>query len=262
MKKFTAKYIAFALPLLFLPLLSPIPTAHAQADDLIYESKANPRPFRGKARLVTLKRDSKLLHVTTVYPQFLHNTRLTRFANRTIRGGARTNFNDFVKSFAADQKEGIVRKELPYEYSELPFLTYYLPSRIISTSIFSGQYRGGAHGMEGTYTTNFGFLKGMRAPKVLTLGNLFNGTTYRKEVEQKLFDKFRADMRGVPTFVKDGSVKSLTSSQLNNFTISSKGLTWYFPAYQLGPYAEGQPEYTLSPNELGPNFKRAAVLGK
>jgi hypothetical protein len=243
---------------LTLSVLLPCASAKAEEGEL---SMVSPIPFKGVAKLVTQRHKDKNSDVRAVYPQFSQNTMVTRFANWKLRVASQTRYRDFLGKVKKDIAEDF-QPLAPYGYDELPELHYYHAPRLISTAFAYYSYTGGAHGMSATITTNYGQFAGMSRPKILTLGDFFTGKGYRKPVEKKLLDTLRGKKDQVASWVQDGTVKTLTDQQLNNFTVSPKGLTWYFAPYEVGPYAAGPFEVQLKFNDLPTDFKRSVVLGR
>ncbi len=225
---------------------------HAQEGTVNVES---PVPFKGVARLHKLSQKTKLYTAESIYPTFRTSTRLTRFVNQTISSKQKKIFNDWLKDSKKALKE-FPEAITPYEYTSGPSMTFYSPSRLISLRFDSYEFMGGAHGMGIMDARNFGIIGGK--PKQLVLGDLFKpGSDYRDLVESQVFAKLRKDENA--QWVQDGSVKTLTNNQFNNFSIEKDGVIWLFNQYEMGPYVVGQFEIKLSLKELGPNFRTSLL---
>lgn len=235
----------------FLPILALFTTSISHAQEGLKMN--SPLPFEEKARLRTLQSQNKNWDVKIVYPQFFGRSRLLNFANTRLKSEASQGFTEYLKQTRKDLAETDFKPLAPYNYEQLPQLHFYRPARLVSTAIDFYQYNGGAHGLGGTLARNFGMEKGK--PKDLVLGDFFTSKNYSKRVQNLIFAKLRANKAQEPTWLLDGSVKFLNAAQLNNFTVSPKGLTWFFNPYEIGPYALGQYVVTLSPRELGADFR-------
>lgn len=111
----------------------------------------------------------------------------------------------------------------------------------------------GAHPNSFISTRNYGQFGGR--PKRLTLGDFFRpGSNYRAKTTVILLAKLRKNESAM--WIDDGTVKEITTDQLNNFRAAPDGLTWIFNPYEMGPYAAGYVETKLSLNDLGPDFRR------
>lgn len=236
--------------LLAVPFL--LPLAPAKAQDGEGPAFKSPVPYAGIARMHTLKLKDKRFMAEATYPTFRSRTPLARFANAQIRSQISGSYNAWLKESKKSLRESST-SSVPLEFQLQTVLMRYRPRRIISMRFDEYQFNGGTHGMGALLAHNFGMVGGK--PKELVLGDLFRpGTPYRAEVEKKIFAKLKKDEGA--TWVQDRSVKTLTTSQFNNFTISPSGLTWVFNQYEMGPYSNGIFEIKLTPAELGPNFKR------
>lgn len=248
--------------LLTLPLLI-APAAKAQEGHII--DVKSPIAFKGVAKLVLMQRKDKQAFMWAEYPQFRQITPVTSFANWKLRTAAQGNYQKFAATVKKDFAPGGIDNYKPigpYEFQQRPMLTYYYAPRLVSTARVFYEYQGGAHGMSGTVTSNYGQFDGMKAPKELVLGDFFTGTAYRKTVEKKIIEMLLADKEHPPIWIQDGSVKTLTTYHLNNFTVSPKGLTWYFESYAVAPYVSGEYTATIPFDQLGADFKRSIVLGR
>lgn len=236
--------------ILVVPFLLPVAAATAQESEGL--SVKSPVPFAGIARLHTLKSNGKNFRAKAIYPSFRSKTPLARFVNAQLRSDIAANYNDWMKQ-TKTALEGDPTPIAPYEFEMQPSLWHFQPRRLISVELISYQYTGGAHGMSALLAENYALVAGQ--PKILNLGDLFRpGTAYRTLVETKIFAKLKKNKDAM--WVQDGSVKTLTSQQFNNFTVTTDGLNWIFNQYEMGPYAAGVFEIKLSPAELGPGFKR------
>jgi hypothetical protein len=229
-----------------LPLVLPLAPVQAQI------SKGLASSYVGIARVRTVRAKGKNFSARATYPGFRARTPLVRFANARIRSDVLGSYRQWLKatrtSLQADSKP-----IAPYEFELRPILHRYNPRVLISMNFNSYEYTGGAHGMSAFLAQNYAVVNGK--PKEITLGDLFRrGTAYRPLVEHKIFAKLKKNKEAA--WVQDGSVKTLTTSQFNNFTVSRSGLTWIFNPYEMGPYAAGIFEVTLTPAELGAGFKR------
>ncbi len=201
------------------------------------------------ARLKTLASKRKNLSAEVVYPVFRTPTRLARYANAQIRAAVVPPYRAWVKENTAEAATSSLR----YDYQAAPDPAFFSTPRLLSTLINTYQFSGGAHGMALMIPLNYGTVAGK--PKSLVLGDFFRpGTGYRKDVEAKIFAKLRK-MPGTD-WVQDGSVKTLETTQFNNFAVERDGLRWLFNQYEMGSYASGQFEVKLTAKELGAGFKR------
>lgn len=97
------------------------------------------------------------------------------------------------------------------------------------------RYTGGAHGNT-TFAADTWQLDGP-PPRTLSLADLFRpGTPYLARLEPRVLADLRAQNA---TWVVDGEVTALTAQDLALFTLAPAGLTFTFPPYAMGPYAEG-----------------------
>lgn len=241
------------LLVLAFPFVLPLAPLRAQnSEGLTFKS---PVSYAGIARLRTLQSKGKNFRAHAFYPTFHARTPLVRFANTRVRSDVVGTYTRWLKESKASLRFD-PKPMAPYEFEMNPALIRFRPHRIISMRFDSYQYMGGAHGMSAMLAQNYALVGGK--PKEIVLGDLFRpGTAYRPLVEKKIFAKLKKNKEAA--WVQDGSVKTLTTGQFNNFTISAIGLTWTFNPYEMGPYAAGVFEVTLTPAELGPGFKREMI---
>lgn len=121
-------------------------------------------------------------------------------------------------------------------------------------------FTGGAHGMSGTYFTNFNSQDG----KKLTLLDLLN-PDYEKElnsIAERIFRKNNgltpdANLEEAGFWFEEG--KFLLNE---NFGIKNDGLVFYFNSYEIAPYAMGPAEIVISYSEIKNLFKQDGLLKK
>ncbi|MCC7230764.1 MAG: DUF3298 and DUF4163 domain-containing protein [Fimbriimonadaceae bacterium] len=131
--------------------------------------------------------------------------------------------------------------------------------RLVSLSIATYDYSGGAHPNHGVQSMNFGFIAGK--PKQLTLTDFFApGFDSRGHVSKLIIERLKQTQGA--EWVKEGQVTSLNTEMAERFVVNADGLTWTFNPYEVGPYASGDFEVKLNLNQLGPKFKRSLLLGR
>ena len=206
--------------------------------------------FGSRARLKEIKRSGKNWEASATYPVFRAATPLARTANAQLRSDAQTQLRAGIAQltqYLADDPP----PENPYEWDLAPRLSFAGPNAIsVEQDIFYDM--GGAHPNTVINTRNYGSSGNKR--KRLTLGDCFApGANYRATTANKVLAKLK---QSGASSVADGTVKSLTTDQLNNFVIEADGLKWIFSPYEMASYAEGIIEAKLKISELGPNFRR------
>lgn len=232
----------------------------ARAQDKVEKAqKTTALRFHRGVSLVKLAFVRKEIEARAAYLRFAAAAPVARFAGQNERAAVRKDFDAFVAQWRKDWPE-LRKNGAPfnsYSYVNTGFLTHYRPQKLISVRREVSQYSGGAHGIGLLLTANYG-LRGGR-PAQLSLGDFFHpGSHYRAATEKKIMDRLRQDPNAA--WLQDGSVKTLTPAQLNNFQVEKDGLRWWFNPYEVGPYAAGIFEVKLTTRELGPDFK-ATLLG-
>lgn len=126
----------------------------------------------------------------------------------------------------------------------------YKTASLASAVLVVSTYTGGAHPM--TVFKSFAFDARGRS---LTLRDFFRpGADYVGKVGFEILSKLRTNEEAA--WVQNGEVRELSREQLATFGVTSAGLTFYFPPYELGPYAAGAFEIPLTWKELGPYFRQ------
>ena len=224
---------------------APIATvSHAQT------ATESAQSFGSRARLKEIKRNGKSWNATASYPVFRAQTSLARYANSQLRLDAQKQLSaggaELAKYLADDPAP-----ENPYAWELTPRLSFYGPNAIsVEQDIFYDM--SGAHPNTVINALNYGRSGGRL--KRLTLGDCFApGSQYRAATANKVLAKLK---QSGASSVADGTVKTLTTAQLNNFVIEADGLKWIFSPYEMASYAEGIIEAKLKISELGPNFRR------
>jgi len=121
-------------------------------------------------------------------------------------------------------------------------------------------FTGGAHGMSGTYFTNFNSQDG----KKLTLLDLLN-PGYEQELNSIAERIFRKNNRLTPdtNLEEAGFWFEEGKFSLNeNFGIKNDGLIFYFNSYEIAPYAMGPTEIVIPYTELKSLINEVGLLQK
>lgn len=113
---------------------------------------------------------------------------------------------------------------------------------------------GGAHPNSYTTVFNVGMTNGR--PKLLTMGDFFEPNSDYRSRTNGLISK-KLEKQGNADWVNDGSLKMLSTNQLNSFIVTKRGMEWIFDPYEVGSYASGSHEVLLSPTDLGTGFKKS-----
>ena len=194
-----------------------------------------------------------LYETTSRYLEFSTTHPLASIINPELKLMAANEQKRWVAEVVEMQKE--YKMNTPWT-QEFGMEAAYVTPKLASITIMREGYTGGAHGYGFTDTRNFGLVNGK--PKKLTLEDFFDptfkpGPYVSKLIVAKLKKEEGAD------WVHNGEFKKVEPKQLQRFSASPNGLTWYFNAYEVGPYAAGDFEVKLSVAELGAKFKKGML---
>ena len=189
-----------------------------------------------KFDITTLKTSSDWL------TELLLNEVIKRFGvDKNIKIDNKQQFIEFLQQNMADA----LKEAKEYEMSayETQMLTEYLGQRenIATFTIFSHNYTGGAHGL---YGTDF-VLVDLKKKAVIKVEDIFVKSAQDK-LKSLLWERYRNQYRNEqgeliePFMSKDDFYVS------ENVYFSREGITFVYPPYALGSYAEGEKELTLS----------------
>lgn len=189
-----------------------------------------------KFDITTLKTSSDWL------TELLLNEVIKRFSvDKNIKIDNKQQFIEFLQHNMADA----LKEAKEYEMSayETQMLTEYLGQRenIATFTIFSHNYTGGAHGL---YGTDF-VLVDLKKKAVIKVEDIFVKSAQDK-LKSLLWERYRNQYRNEqgeliePFMSKDDFYVS------DNVYFSREGITFVYPPYALGSYAEGEKELTLS----------------
>ncbi len=194
----------------------------------------------------------KHYYAKSAYPVLLGDSPLARFADAALGKWVWAQQKEFVAQARHDFADGHAHYP-PDRYGyEVSTAYRYAPSpRLFSVGLEQFEDTAGAHPSTFRYTFNFGLVHDR--PRPLTLGDFFTpGSDYRNRVQGLLLAKLHRDPRAL--FI--GQYRALTPTQLNHFVVERGGLRFYFDPYEVGPYASGPIDVTLTATELGPGFRR------
>ena len=189
-----------------------------------------------KFDITTLKTSSDWL------TELLLNEVIKRFGvDKNIKIDNKQQFIEFLQHNMADA----LKEAKEYEMSayETQMLTEYLGQRenIATFTIFSHNYTGGAHGL---YGTDF-VLVDLKKKAVIKVEDIFVKSAQDK-LKSLLWERYRNQYRNEqgeliePFMSKDDFYVS------ENVYFSREGITFVYPPYALGSYAEGEKELPLS----------------
>ena len=189
-----------------------------------------------KFDITTLKTSSDWL------TELLLNEVIKRFGvDKNIKIDNKQQFIEFLQHNMADA----LKEAKEYEMSayETQMLTEYLGQRenIATFTIFSHNYTGGAHGL---YGTDF-ILVDLKKKAVIKVEDIFVKSAQDK-LKSLLWERYSNQYRNEqgeliePFMSKDDFYVS------ENVYFSREGITFVYPPYALGSYAEGEKELTLS----------------
>ncbi len=197
----------------------------------------------------TLQEKEGAYDVSISYPQF---SGVKRSFNKDIKRTIETALAEFKKS--AGETEEIRKtpagKGMPeYEYT---FLATWTPSELsperISFVLHTAYFTGGAHGGQDMYTFNYDLDK----KRSITLDDIFGSVpNYLSRISEFALNDLRTELRsamgdGKPdeTMLISGTVP--TADNFKHFTLGSdETITFYFPQYQVAPYAAGEQSVTM-----------------
>lgn len=189
-----------------------------------------------KFDITTLKTSSDWL------TELLLNEVIKRFGvDKNIKIDNKQQFIEFLQHNMADA----LKEAKEYEMSayETQMLTEYLGQRenIATFTIFSHNYTGGAHGL---YRTDF-VLVDLKKKAVIKVEDIFVKSAQDK-LKSLLWERYSNQYRNEqgeliePFMSKDDFYVS------ENVYFSREGITFVYPPYALGSYAEGEKELPLS----------------
>ena len=174
--------------------------------------------------------------------ELLLNEIIKRFGvDKNIKIDNKQQFIEFLQQNMADA----LKEAKEYEMSayETQMLTEYLGQRenIATFTIFSHNYTGGAHGL---YGTDF-VLVDLKKKAVIKVEDIFVKSAQDK-LKSLLWERYRNQYRNEqgeliePFMSKDDFYVS------ENVYFSREGITFVYPPYALGSYAEGEKKLNLS----------------
>ena len=189
-----------------------------------------------KFDITTLKTSSDWL------TELLLNEVIKRFSvDKNIKIDNKQQFIEFLQHNMADA----LKEAKEYEMSayETQMLTEYLGQRenIATFTIFSHNYTGGAHGL---YGTDF-VLVDLKKKAVIKVEDIFVKSAQDK-LKSLLWERYRNQYRNEQGELIEPFMSKDDFYVGENVYFSREGITFVYPPYALGSYAEGEKELTLS----------------
>lgn len=189
-----------------------------------------------KFDITTLKTSSDWL------TELLLNEVIKRFGvDKNIKIDNKQQFIEFLQHNMADA----LKEAKEYEMSayETQMLTEYLGQRenIATFTIFSHNYTGGAHGL---YGTDF-VLVDLKKKAVIKVEDIFVKSAQDK-LKSLLWERYRNQYRNEQGELIEPFISKDDFYVSENVYFSREGITFVYPPYALGSYAEGEKELTLS----------------
>ena len=189
-----------------------------------------------KFDITTLKTSSDWL------TELLLNEVIKRFGvDKNIKIDNKQQFIEFLQHNMADA----LKEAKEYEMSayETQMLTEYLGQRenIATFTIFSHNYTGGAHGL---YGTDF-VLVDLKKKAVIKVEDIFVKSAQDK-LKSLLWERYRNQYRNEQDELIEPFISKDDFYVSENVYFSREGITFVYPPYALGSYAEGEKELTLS----------------
>ena len=189
-----------------------------------------------KFDITTLKTSSDWL------TELLLNEVIKRFGvDQNIKIDNKQQFIEFLQHNMADA----LKEAKEYEMSayETQMLTEYLGQRenIATFTIFSHNYTGGAHGL---YGTDF-VLVDLKKKAVIKVEDIFVKSAQDK-LKSLLWERYRNQYRNEQDELIEPFISKDDFYVSENVYFSREGITFVYPPYALGSYAEGEKELTLS----------------
>lgn len=215
-------------------------------------------PFKMDAvsRYLFEKRKQEGIQITAAYPQFLGSSPATLGLNKLVK----TEFDKQILSLNKEAKMVDVPDYFKDHSWELYYNTdiAYAAEDLISLESSSYQFTGGAHGM--TYYTAANYQLQSGKYTLIRLEDLFAPKSgYIAALSQLILDDLRN--KGA-MWVTTGKVTRLEAPDLDNFTITPRGLTFFFDPYEMGPYAQGGINATIPYSSLLPYLKPVKPLDR
>ncbi len=202
-------------------------------------------------RSATVEANVKGLYsAKTSFPVFQSTGPLAKAANSRLALAARSEHDRFVKEAAKDTAD-LRREGSKIEYThEASYEVHAASDRLVSVSLSIAQYTGGAHGNLGL-TVHTLALDDRGRPVVLRLRDVLRpgidpATTVGPEIMASILRS------GKPNWVEDGTVRDLPAASLDRFVVTSRGLLWLFPPYEMGPWSSGVFEVLLTREQIDP----------
>lgn len=179
-----------------------------------------------------------------------------------------SNFQKDIMKFSSEientakELERDYQKQLSETEANTDFYVNYNDNDLLSISVNYYDYTGGAHGNSQKKTTNIDLNTG----KEIALKDLFKDELKYKDVINKEIKKqiqvaegqTKKDMEQEGMIYKDEyapykDFKSISDTQ--SFYIENGNIVVYFPLYEIGPYADGIPEFKIPISQIKDNVK-------
>ncbi len=152
---------------------------------------------------------------------------------------------DFVESQVSQFKEleYVSFSGAPYSLDIGYFFTTYNKD-IISFKLNVSEYTGGAHGNH--YVTCFTY--DLKEKKKMSLGEFFNGDFYLEKISSYSIDDLMKDEYAAEEWINEGAGPKIENFE--RFIVTENAFIFYFPPYQVAPYAAGEKQTIILFNEL------------
>ncbi|HRI44798.1 MAG TPA: DUF3298 and DUF4163 domain-containing protein [Fimbriimonadaceae bacterium] len=185
------------------------------------------------------------------YPAFSGRGIVLALANGEIAKEARADFGRFVNEAKQEARFGRPTAAWGYEATTVVALA---TDSLVSVYFDRYSYSGGAHPNTFQLPLNFGLVAGkakrLKLEDVLKPGSA--GVVMSQIVRPRL-NAAKGARGGDP-------IETIDKDLNNSFVVTRAGMTWLFPAYSVGPYAEGSYEIKVPWSDLAPHLAAGGPL--
>lgn len=220
--------------------------------------------FRRIATMISAKRRTGFrlgdyggtLDCRALFPEFAASSPFLQKLNQRLRDEAVHGVGEFTAGGLGHIVDGFKNPGMSNEHesSETTRIVH-VSGRVVSLCTLGWQYTGGAHGFGGemgrTFIADGDDLQELRLPDLFT-----SGSGWERQLSTACLTELKR--MGASSAV-DGSITNLPPADLASFTVSPKGLTFYFAPYAVASYAEGSFTVDLKWESLKPFLRTNAL---